>query len=81
MGKKPLSQAMRTAHDIVRREKQYPTTTVGELIDALSALPRDRPVRVWLPGSTIALSGVIPDYRGAAHIEGNVDPGSALDRD
>lgn len=36
------------------------------------------PVRVWLPGSTIALTSNVFVRDGEIHIEGNIDPGSAL---
>lgn len=54
------------------------TITVAALIQALQSMPQGDEVRVWLPGSTIALSSVFK-YKGAVRIEGNVDQGSALD--
>lgn len=54
------------------------TLTVAELIEALQKRdPKDK-VYVWLPGSKIALSNVFP-YQGETRIEGDVEPGSALD--
>lgn len=55
--------------------------TVKELIGQLQKLPQDKPVKVWLPGSTISLSSAFDsDRKGLVLIEGNVDEGSALDR-
>lgn len=58
--------------------KPMKTLTVAELIARLQQMPPGDDVRVWLPGSTIALSNVFK-YKGATRIEGDVDPGSALD--
>lgn len=58
--------------------------TVHELIELLQRVPkshRGRRIKVWLPGSTISLTGtraMLEDDRGVL-IEGNVDPGSALE--
>lgn len=57
---------------------QLKTLTVRELIAQLQQLPGNDSVRVWLPGSTIALSHAFK-FKGAVRIEGNIDPGSALD--
>ena len=65
--------------------KKYDTVTLGQLqkqiqerIDSGKAT-KDTPIRVWLPGSTIALSGLTDFLKGGdILIEGNVDPGSAL---
>lgn len=54
------------------------TLTVADLIARLSTMPQDREVRVWLPGTTIALDSVF-EHKGNVRIEGNIDPGSALD--
>lgn len=59
-----------------------PQMTLKQLREALAKcdLPDDAPVKVWLPGSLIALRGVMSfQYKGAVCIEGNVEPGSALD--
>lgn len=58
--------------------KPMKTLTVAELIARLQQMPPEDEVRVWLPGSTIALSSVFK-FKGATRIEGNIDPGSALD--
>lgn len=62
--------------------KRLPTATARELIAGLRDIQGNTPVRVWLPGSTIALtiSGVI-ERGGEVLIEGNVDPGSALSQE
>lgn len=49
------------------------TLTVAELIARLQEMPPDDEVRVWLPGSTIALSSVFK-YKGTTRIEGDIDP-------
>jgi len=55
------------------------TLTVAQLIERLQGMPQDKPVKVWLPGSTISLSAVFDmDRKGIVAIEGNVDEGSAL---
>lgn len=54
------------------------TLTVSELIARLQEMPQDDEVRVWLPGTTIALSSLF-EHQGAVRIEGDIDPGSALD--
>lgn len=53
---------------------------VKELLIALkNAKAKDNDeIKVWLPGSTISLSNVFSAQAGVL-IEGNVDPGSALD--
>lgn len=57
-----------------------PKMTVGQLRAALAAYDEDLEVKVWLPGSTIKLSTVFrSDRHMAVCIEGNVEPGSALD--
>lgn len=58
-------------------DKKLSTMTVGELREALCGVEDDIRVRVWLPGSTIALRAPI-ERLGELHIEGNIDPGSAL---
>ncbi len=58
--------------------KKLKTLTVRELIARLQDMPQDDEVRVWLPGTTIALSSPFK-YQGTVRIEGNIDPGSALD--
>lgn len=55
-----------------------PTITVGELVRRLQQMPHDLPVECWLPGSYIALGSVFPQIDRVL-IEGNVQPGSALD--
>ncbi len=59
---------------------------IKELRAALAALPSDSDdseLEVWLPGSTIRLNlfgkGVFIRRNGKLMIEGNVNPGSALD--
>jgi hypothetical protein len=54
---------------------------LADLLAASIALGEgDREIKVWLPGSTVRLCGV-PFRRGEIVVlEGNVDPGSALDR-
>lgn len=55
------------------------TLTVSELIAQLQKMPQDNEVRVWLPGTTIALSSAFSYGTHGTRIEGNIDPGSALD--
>lgn len=51
---------------------------VGELREKLASFPDDAEVEVWLPGSTIRLG--LPFRRGdKVQIEGNINPGSALE--
>jgi hypothetical protein len=68
---------------VTRPITALPTATVQQLLDALADEPdKSRPVRIWLPGSTIALtigSGTLIRRGDTILIEGNVDPGSALD--
>lgn len=65
-------------------QDKYPTLTVADLMVAISSLPSDMPIRVWLPGSTISLNLTaqpmqIPNAsRLTFYLEGNLDPGSAL---
>jgi hypothetical protein len=63
--------------------------TVQEVIDALSKLSPEvkaKKLGIWLPGSVIEVTGPDPMildgawYRDTVLIEGNVRPGSALDR-
>jgi hypothetical protein len=58
------------------------TLTVRQLRAILEDRPDDAEVRIWLPGSRIALTGtrlkVINQHQ--VLIEGNVEPGSALDQ-
>lgn len=59
------------------------TTTVAQLRAALDALDRvydDKPVKAWLPGSTIRFEGAAfwNDRHRAVLLPANVDPGSAL---
>lgn len=59
-----------------------PTMTVKDLRDALALLGAGhdhKPVKAWLPGSRIALSGTFILSGDDVLIEGNVEPGSALD--
>jgi hypothetical protein len=60
--------------------------TLGELRKLVARLPHDKDnleVKVWLPGSYITLSGsFLQDTRTTKRlilIEGNLDPGSALE--
>lgn len=54
--------------------------TVGELLAALQGRDHGAEVQVWLPGSRIYLTGVMPPAKdGGVLVEGNVMPGSALD--
>lgn len=56
------------------------TITVRELIASLEKQDPDMPVRVWLPGSTIAVGPAFLNTRhGCVSLEGNIDEGSALD--
>jgi hypothetical protein len=60
-----------------------PQTTVAQLRASLAQLGRGHDnaiVQIWLPGSTIALAPSIFLRDGKVMIEGNVTPGSALDR-
>jgi hypothetical protein len=62
---------------------ELPQTTVKQLRDALGQLGAGHDnalVQVWLPGSAIALAQTIFLRDGKVMIEGNVTPGSALDR-
>ena len=52
-----------------------------ELLHQISLMEDHREVFVWLPGSRIALSGVIFSDGKVFLIEGNVTPGSALEKD
>lgn len=59
---------------------------VQELRAALSELTPDADhldIKVWLPGSTISLGGkfMAATKPNTLLIEGNIDPGSALDND
>ena len=56
------------------------TITVAQLKRELKDVPDHYSVRIWLPGSTISLGSAwaLP-AKAELHIEGNVDPGSALD--
>lgn len=59
--------------------------TIGELRKALTAIPLDRDdedIIVWLPGSRVNLEPDIIYYKKykAFLIEGNLEPGSALDQ-
>jgi hypothetical protein len=54
------------------------TLTAASLIAALQKMPTDAEVRVWLPGTTIALSSVF-EHGGQVRVEGDIEPGSALD--
>lgn len=56
-----------------------PQMTVRELIAALTQMPLDREVKVWLPGSRIALERVFCRPSGEVLIEGNIEPGSMLE--
>lgn len=57
-----------------------PTVTVADLIATLSQQPQDAPVRLWLPGSTIAIGSAFWHSRGGfVALEGDLDPGSALE--
>lgn len=57
-----------------------PTITVRDLIASLEKQDPDMPVRVWLPGSTIALGAAFLNTKhGCVSMEGNIDEGSALD--
>lgn len=61
--------------------KPMKTLTVRELTAILSNKSPDAEIRIWLPGSRIAIgpSAVSsPDPRYVL-IEGNIEPGSALD--
>lgn len=53
-----------------------------ELLNSESKSNENLEVKVWLPGSTIRLSGQETMIRrgNILMVEGNVDPGSALDR-
>lgn len=56
--------------------------TIGELRRLLDTVPtehHDREVIVWLPGSTIRLSGLFTYSKDRYAIEGNLNPGSALE--
>lgn len=53
--------------------------TVQELIDQLAQKPADARVRIWLPGSRIALASFVATTSTTeVLIEGNVVEGSAL---
>lgn len=58
--------------------------TLGDLrkhLEKIDAGHDGLEVQVWLPGSKIRLSPMLPTpYAGKILIEGNVEPGSALDR-
>lgn len=59
-----------------------PQMTVKDLRDSLALLGPghdNKPVKVWLPGSKIALHQMMK-IGDSILIEGNVEPGSALDR-
>ena len=62
--------------------RELPQMTVKQLLDALNKLgptSHKRIVQVWLPGSYVALAGVIDSIGdGKVLIEGNLMPGSAL---
>lgn len=63
--------------------------TLGDLRALVAATPEgldDTEVKVWLPGSTIRICGptgkspkTFFEHKGCLCVEGNVDPGSALD--
>ena len=60
------------------------TMTVAELRKALEGKPDNAEVRVWLPGTRIALSWMqssasVDINATQVLIEGNIEPGSALD--
>lgn len=64
--------------------------TVEKLIEQLQKMPAKSKVRVWLPGSTIYLGSDLDgegikvnvfSRNGMVMIEGNLTPGSALERD
>ena len=58
-----------------------PKMTVGQLRAALSIYEDDLEVKVWLPGTTIKLACTFrSDRHQAVCIEGNSEPGSALDK-
>jgi hypothetical protein len=63
--------------------KPMKTITVEQLLARLEKAPRNAEVRVWLPGSRIALTDapftVAQSTKDEVLIEGNVEPGSALD--
>lgn len=61
--------------------KKLETATVAEVIAALQTMPPNMPLRIWLPGSTIALNKSAFNYKDDICIEGNVDPGSVLYQD
>jgi hypothetical protein len=54
--------------------------TVRELIAALTQQPLDSEVKCWLPGSRIKLAAVFRRANGEVMIEGNVEPGSMIER-
>lgn len=57
--------------------------TIAELRKIVEAWPRDAEqdkVQVWLPGSRIDLCGkLFKSKAGTVLLEGNIEPGSALD--
>jgi hypothetical protein len=57
--------------------------TVKELREHLAKVPHqydNTEIKVWLPGSTIRLAPMkVEPYHGNILIEGNIDPGSALE--
>jgi hypothetical protein len=59
-----------------------PSATVADIVRLLASMPQDARLVVWLPGSHIDLCvGVMHRVTtGEVLIEGNVRPGSALDR-
>lgn len=60
-----------------------PTLTLRQLkaeLEKFDGSYLDKEVQVWLPGSYIALSNVFfAKSKGKMLIEGNIEPGSALD--
>lgn len=54
--------------------------TVSELLKQLQDKPPEAEIICWLPGSTISLGPVMSFLKdGKVLVEGNVDPGSALE--
>lgn len=58
---------------------ELPQMTVSHLLNELKKWPGEQTVKIWLPGSTIALAGMF-GKDGMVMIEGNLEDGSALER-